>query len=61
MKQHPFFSSIHWTHLEKKLITPPVFLTMDEEDERRADQDDDEEAKFLSFSDDKTNGGKSAN
>ena len=61
MKQHPFFSSIHWAHLEKKLITPPVFLTMDEEDERKVESDDDEETKFLSFSDDKSPTGKSAN
>jgi len=35
MKQHPFFSTINWTLLEKKQINPPVFLTMEEDLEQK--------------------------
>ena len=33
MKQHPFFKSIDWNLLVKKRITPPVHLSMEEEEE----------------------------
>lgn len=52
MKQHAFFKMINWDLLMKKLITPPVILSMDEEDRdvpKVEDQDEDEEAKFLNF------------
>jgi len=35
MKLHPFFKSIKWTLLEKKLITPPVILTMEDDLEQQ--------------------------
>jgi len=37
MRQHPFFKMISWTHLERKLISPPVILNMDDEDEELKD------------------------
>ena len=50
MKQHPFFSSIKWTLLEKKLINPPVILTMEDDLELKGKPfEKDEEAKFLNF------------
>lgn len=51
MKLHPFFKSIKWTLLEKKLITPPVILTMEDdlEQQRVKHLEEDEEAKFLNF------------
>lgn len=52
MKQHAFFRMINWDLLQKKLITPPIILSMDEEDRdlpKAEDAEEDEETKFLNF------------
>ena len=57
MKQHPFFAVINWSHLERKIITPPVILNMDDDEdgmkEEFGQQPEDEEEKFLNFNDEK--------
>lgn len=50
MKQHPFFEAINWDLLQRKLITPPIILTMDEDDDGQregVEPEDEEEAMFL--------------
>ena len=49
IKKHPFFEGINWQMLERKLITPPVFLTLEDEDsaENGLHGADAEEKEFL--------------
>ena len=45
IKKHPFFAILDWNKLMRREITPPVILSMDDDDDRLDEPN--EEAMFL--------------